>query len=269
MAMKPAKKKGSGKKADPDKKKDAAKKPGKKKESPERATFREQLEGSARYHLEKWNQKMGMSLKKVKQAEDSELIDELLTKFDEGEIALNDLAPKGGKGGKSKAKSKATDPDDDSIDDILDDELGDDDDEGEDDGSDDSDDSGEDDDIDALLDDELGGEDDSEDESGEDDDEDGGEEEEEDLGKSAIEDKLDQIINQNTKIANKIDKVTEFLSTSLDVLVAIDAAVKEGYAFLRVYAKAALKINKVKDTVYDKILKKAKAVAKKGDKEDE
>lgn len=259
MATKPAKKKGS-KKAAPAKKKTT-----KKKESPERATFREQLESSARYHLEKWNQKMGMSLKKVKQAEDSELIDELLTKFDDGEIALNDLAPKGGK------KQKASDPDDDNIDELLEDELegGDDDEDGE-----DSDDSGEEeDDIDALLDDELSDDDGEETEEEEAEEESGEDEyEDEDLGKSAIEDKLDQLISQNTKIADRLDKTSGLLTTALEILIGINATAVENFAFLRIYTKAALKINKVKEGVFDKIVKKSKAVAKKeiaGKKEDE
>jgi len=271
MAVKPAKKKGAAKKSAA-KKAPAKKRKAAKKESPERATFREEVEGSSRYHLEKWAQEVGEALKEVKQAEDSELVDKIMTAFDEGRIAMNDLAPKKG-GKKSPKKRQQEDPDDTEIDDLLDDELdGEDGEEEEDDlldedGDEDGEEGGEDD-IDDLLDEELGDDEGDGEEGGEEPDEEP-EIEEDDEGMSAIEDKLNDLISRTTKVADRLDKMSKQQTLAIQAVIQVSDTVKEAYAFAQVFGKTMLKVLKVKETVYGKIVRKAKLIAKKGEQEDE
>lgn len=205
------------------------------KESKEKATFRKQLEDStSRYHLEKWTQEAGASLKTVKQAEDSELIDILLTAFDEGEVSLNDIAPKDGKAVKKRktraAKEKPKDEEEnEDVTDLLEDPEDQED--------------PEDDDLDDLLSDGV--------ENGDDEDE---EEEEEEEPKSATADKLDHLISLTTKTAKRVDKMSQ-------LMLDIHEQNKQTFELIRVFAKVVLQLNKVKDGVLAKMVKKAKSVS--------
>lgn len=221
----------------------------------EKDILKEQLNSTGPFILRDFCRQHGMDPDDAKTFPKTKLISFLMGKFKDEELTLNDLYPdKEGGGKKSKAKSKAKEEpeDDDSGDDedgagdddlddddldleLDDDEGGDDDDEGGDDGDGD----GDDDDLDLEdeandeLDDDLDGDDD-----------DGDSDDGPDI--SIIEDKLDKVIDQNSKISKNLDllvqlalETSETVRQGLKVLFKLGKVKNPGKLLGQIKSKAA------------------------------
>lgn len=194
-----------------------AKKRSTKAKNPEAAAFNEQLATTGTFILREFCEEHGMDHSVAMKTAKSDLISFLKGKFKDGEIKFNDLWPdddeekpkksskKGSKKSSSK-KSKAKDDDDDAgFDDDDDDNAGDDD--------------LDDDDIDVEIDDDddVGFDDDDDDDGGddddmdvdvdEDDDDSGGGDTDGDI--SILENKVDKLLDINTKAAKTLDNIAQ------------------------------------------------------------
>lgn len=254
-------------------------------DSSEKKLLKDQLESTGPFVLREFCQHHGMDNDEAMKKPKSKLISFLMGKFNDGELSFNDLYPDEGNQGKkdkgkkkkdpkksdkknaskSKAKEDWDDEDDDNAgDDDLDDdeielELDDDEDGLEDDddssGDDDEDGDGDDGDGDDSDDDDLGDDDDDMDLDVDDDDEDSGGSTDGDI--SILEDKVDKLMDINTKTAK-----------SLDLMIQVQLETKE---IIRQGLKVIFKLLKVKDPkkLLGQIDKKAAKAAGIEDSEDE
>jgi hypothetical protein len=224
-----------------------AKKRGGKKSSEgasEKKILKEHLSSSGPFVLREFCQHHGMDNDEAMKKPKDKLISFLMGKFDEGELTFNDLFPDEGNPGKkgktkkdpkkgnkknaskSKAKEEWDDEDDDNAgdDDLDDDEIElelDDDDAGDveddDDGDVEDDDDAGDDDDDLSDDDDLGDDDDDVDlDVDDDDDEDGADRSDVDV--SILEDKIDKLMDINTKTAKSLDLMIQVQLQTMEIL---------------------------------------------------